>query len=159
MKTETVQIIDMQAGKAGEYLVCADLIIKGYIAYPSEQGLSYDVVADVGNKLIRVQVKTTRGEKFTPQRAQEIPTYIFHMKRMGKGGRKVYRENDVDIFAFVSLKNKKIGYVPAKDCPTTFILRDRDFEVAYDKVNNRGIPIKAGRYIDDYSFEKAIKTL
>jgi hypothetical protein len=28
-------IEDMQIGKAGEYLVCADLIMRGYIAYPS----------------------------------------------------------------------------------------------------------------------------
>ena len=34
----------LECGKAGEYLVCADLILKGYIAYPSEQGLPYDVV-------------------------------------------------------------------------------------------------------------------
>jgi len=37
-------IDDMQVGKAGEYLVCADLISKGYVAYLSEQGLPYDVV-------------------------------------------------------------------------------------------------------------------
>ena len=29
----------LQIGKAGEYLVCADLIMKGFIAFPSEQGL------------------------------------------------------------------------------------------------------------------------
>ena len=32
----------LQIGKAGEYLVCADLIMKGFIAFPSEQGLSFD---------------------------------------------------------------------------------------------------------------------
>ena len=32
----------LQIGKAGEYLVCADLIMKGFIAFPSEQGLPYD---------------------------------------------------------------------------------------------------------------------
>ena len=34
----------LQIGKAGEYLVCADLILKGYIAFLSEQGLPYDVI-------------------------------------------------------------------------------------------------------------------
>lgn len=59
---------DMQAGKAGEYLVCADLILKGFVAYPSEQGLPYDVVLDCGGKLLKVQVKATRTHKQTPQR-------------------------------------------------------------------------------------------
>jgi hypothetical protein len=37
-------LTDLQLGKAGEYLVCADLILKGHIAFPSEQGLSFEVV-------------------------------------------------------------------------------------------------------------------
>ena len=37
---------DLQIGKAGEYLVCADLILRGFVAYPSEQGLPYDIVLD-----------------------------------------------------------------------------------------------------------------
>ena len=53
----------LQIGKAGEYLVCADLIMKGFIAFPSEQGLPYDVLLDNGKKLLKVQVKTT--EKYT----------------------------------------------------------------------------------------------
>lgn len=32
---ELAIVDDLQAGKAGEYLVCADLILKGFIAYPS----------------------------------------------------------------------------------------------------------------------------
>ena len=39
---------DLQVGKAGEYLVCFDLIMKGFVAYPSEQGLPYDLVLDSG---------------------------------------------------------------------------------------------------------------
>ena len=30
-------ISDLQIGKAGEYIVCADLILKGFVAFPSEQ--------------------------------------------------------------------------------------------------------------------------
>ena len=50
----------LQIGKAGEYLVCADLIMKGFIAFPSEQGLPYDVLVDNGEKLLKVQVKTPK---------------------------------------------------------------------------------------------------
>jgi predicted AAA+ superfamily ATPase len=78
-------IDDMQAGKAGEYLVCADLIAKGYVAYLSEQGLPYDVVLDTGDSLLKIQVKATRTHKQTPQRVSNINTYAFNVKRCGKG--------------------------------------------------------------------------
>jgi hypothetical protein len=46
----------LQIGKAGEYLVCADLILKGFVSFPSEQGLPYDVLLDTGEKLLKIQV-------------------------------------------------------------------------------------------------------
>jgi hypothetical protein len=150
------EINDLQIGKAGEYLVCADLIVKGYIAFPSEQGLPYDVVAEVNGKLIKIQVKTTRAEKNTPQRTQEVPTYGFNLRRCGKGGRRKYNNSDVDIVAFVALNNRKIGYLAIKDTPMSIFLRDRDFEDKYRKITNRGTPVKGGQYIDDFTFEKAI---
>ena len=57
---------ELQTGKAGEYLVCADLILKGFVAFPSEQGLPYDVLLDTGEKIIRIQVKTTSGPRIVP---------------------------------------------------------------------------------------------
>jgi hypothetical protein len=38
-------------GKAAEHLVCADLLMKGYNAFLSAQGLPYDVVIDQGRGL------------------------------------------------------------------------------------------------------------
>ena len=72
----------LQIGKAGEYLVCADLILKGFIAFPSEQGLPYDVLLDTGEKLLRVQVKTTERPRLVKQRNTPIPAYIFSIKRI-----------------------------------------------------------------------------
>ena len=37
---------DLELGKAAEHLVVADLILSGYRAYLTEQGLPYDVVVD-----------------------------------------------------------------------------------------------------------------
>jgi len=92
-------INDMQAGKAGEYLVCADLIAKGFIAYPSEQGLPYDVVLDVGNRLLKVQVKATRTHKQTPQRVSNINSYAFNIKRCGKGNKSTVTNESCDILS------------------------------------------------------------
>jgi hypothetical protein len=122
---------DMQAGKAGEYLVCADLILQGFIAFPSEQGLPYDVVADVGTSLVRIQVKTTRQPLSIPQRVNQVPGYLFHVRRKGKEGRKRYEGGEVDIFALVGLDLRTIGYVPAARVRTTMIFRVPTFQGLY----------------------------
>lgn len=117
-------ISDLQIGKAGEYLVCADLILNGFIAFPSEQGLPFDVVMDYNGKLIKIQVKTTRDKKFTPQRKSDIPVYIFNVGKNGKYCRnKKYKDFDVDIFALVSLDSKRIAYIDSFSCKTTMLFR------------------------------------
>lgn len=127
MKTVT----DMQIGKAGEYLVCADLIFKGFIAFPSEQGLPYDVIADCSGKLIRIQVKTTREARKVPQRENDTPACLFHVRRCGKGGRQSYSERDIDVFALVDLETKDIGYVFISDAAQTMILRSSKYRGKY----------------------------
>ena len=106
---------DLQIGIAGEYLVCADLLLKGYKAFPSEQGMHYDVILDFNNKLYKIQVKTTREPLLVPQRVNDTKKYMFQVRRCGKGGRKSYQENDVDIFALVALDTKQIGYLKSVD--------------------------------------------
>lgn len=128
-------INDMQIGKAGEYLVCADLIIKGYIAYPSEQGLPYDVVLDMNGDLLKVQVKTTRIYKETPQRKVSIPIYQFNIGRNGKGNRRQqYEYGAVDIFAVVALDSREIGYLSAANVRSTMNFR---------------VPLFRGKYHDE----------
>lgn len=112
-------ISDLQIGKAGEYLVCADLILKGHIAFPSEQGLSFDVVLVADGKLYKIQVKTTRTVQAVPQRKIRTDKYIFHIRRCGKGGRQSYCNGDVDIFALVALDTKSIGYIKTSEARQT----------------------------------------
>lgn len=105
----------MQIGKAGEYLVCADLILKGFVAYPSEQGLPYDVVMDKCGKLSKIQVKTCLKPRRTPQRKTETYNYIFSLLRHGKKNQNIYKENDVDLFALVTLDTRNVGYVKREE--------------------------------------------
>ncbi len=114
---------ELQIGKAGEYMVCADLILKGFIAFPSEQGLPYDVLLDNGNKLLKVQVKTTTAPRIVPQRAVESRMYIFNIKRHGKNNIRRYGHDEVDLFALVCLDTLKVGYIPAGDMPNTINIR------------------------------------
>ena len=125
-------INDLQIGKAGEYLVCADLILNGHVAFLSEQGLPFDIVLDYNNKLYKVQVKTTRNPKNILQRKSEIPAYIYHVGTNGKNQkRKKYEIGNVDIFAFVALDSKRIGYLPYFDTQTTMNFRVPEFKGYY----------------------------
>jgi len=113
----------LQVGKAGEYLVCADLIIKGFVAFPSEQGLPYDVLLDTGERLLKLQVKTTEKPRLIQQRNNPIPAYIFGIKRAGVNGKTRYEEREIDLFALVCLDTMKIGYLTNKEMPTTINIR------------------------------------
>ena len=151
---------ELQVGKAGEYLVCADLILKGFVAFLSEQGLPYDVLLDTGNKLLRVQVKTTSGVRVVPQRNKSTKAYVFNIKIHGKHRDKI--NNDCDLFALVCLDTMKIGYILGKNMPTTINIRadelrgsyyDENGEITYRKalelkkngLNNRTIALRLGK--------------
>lgn len=141
-------MLDMlEVGKAGEHLVCADLIMKGYKAYLTDQGLSYDVIVDIDNKLLRIQVKTTLHSSFIPQRKQNYKSYKFNCRRCGKGGRKEYSNEDVDIVAFVCIEDNLIGYLKIEDVRSTMYFRTR--EQTY-------FSPKQGIYLEDCTFDKVI---
>lgn len=143
---------ELQIGKAGEYIVCADLIMKGLIAFPSEQGLPYDIIIDTGFKMLRCQVKTTEKPRVIQQRKKETKAYIFNIKRHGVGGLKRYESNEVDLFALVELETRTVVYLKPKDMPDTLNIRVdylkgtyydekglKDFlEVNSDKYKNMG---------------------
>ena len=114
---------ELQIGKAGEYLTCADLITKGMVAFLSEQGLPYDVVVDTGKRLLRCQVKTTEKPRKIPQRSKENFAYIFNIKRHGKNNTSRYGPNEVDFFALVELETRTVGYLLPDNMPDTINLR------------------------------------
>ena len=115
---------EMQTGKAGEYLACADLILKGLVAYPSEQGLPYDILIDLEDRFLKVQVKSTLEPRIVPQRSIETRAYMFNVKRCGKNGIHRYGPEDIDIFAIVALDTREVGYLKGADFPTTLSIRD-----------------------------------
>jgi hypothetical protein len=116
-------------GRAGEYLVCADLLLQGYRAFLCDSGLPYDVIVENKNKLIRVQVKTTQ-KQMSLVKARN-PTYLFHVRRMGKGGHKSYDNSEIDIVALVGLDKRIIGYIPIADTKQTICLRTKDYQGTY----------------------------
>jgi len=147
-------ISDLQIGKAGEYLVCSELIMMGFIAYPSEQGLPYDVVMDFNGKLLKVQVKTTRGLRAVLQRKNPIKAYQFNIKRCGKKNKKLHTSQSVDLFALVALDIKQIGFMLNKDIKQTMAFRPDYLKGTYkDENSNR---IVTGTYLSDLTLEKVL---
>ena len=114
---------ELQIGKAGEYFVCFDLAVKGFIAFPSDQGLPYDILMDTGKKLLRIQVKITTGPRIIPQRKKENKAYIFNIKKHGKNNTQRYGIDEVDLFALVALDTNQVGYITAEDMPETINIR------------------------------------
>ena len=132
------QTNDLQIGIAGEHLVCADLIKKGYKAYLSDQGLAYDVIADIGGKLYKVQVKTTSKYRAVPQRKNYTPAYLFWVKRCGKGGKKQYDGTEFDFMALVALDKNIIGYVKPDLVRGTMILTEEKLRtLTFEKLWNQ----------------------
>ncbi len=119
----------LTAGIAAEHLVCADLLLRGWRAFMTDQSCPYDVALECRGRLVRVQVKATRAPKPTPQRRTLVKTYQWHVRRAGKGGRRVYARDEFDLLALVALDTGRIAYMPpSRHLQTIFIRADGDGE-------------------------------
>ncbi len=104
---------ELELGKAAEHLVCADLILSGYRAYLSDQGLPYDIVIDLHGRLIRVQVKSTMASKNVNARGKNRRiAYSFGVRRRGKNGNQNLNDSDCDIVALVAIDIRTVAYMP-----------------------------------------------
>jgi hypothetical protein len=120
---------EAKLGRAGEYLVCADLLLRDYNAFICDSGLPYDVLVEDGNNLIKIQVKTT--SKLITHRSEQSPFYLFHVRRMGKGGRKSYTNDVIDIIALVAIDVKQIAYIPIADAKKSMSFRSETLKGQY----------------------------
>lgn len=120
-----------QIGKAGEYLTCADLLLKGFNVSPAGETLPYDLLLDTGKKILKVQVKTTETHRKTNQWRGVSGAYVFSIKRKGSNSEKRYEDNEVDIFALVALDTMQIGYIKNEDMPTTINIRVEELRGQY----------------------------
>ena len=104
-------LTDLAAGTAAEHLVCADLLLVGYLAFLADQNCPYDVAVDLGERLVRVQVKSTRALRRIPRGEQLLaPVYSFTVKR-AKGAKRRYAPGEFDVLALVALDIRKIAYL------------------------------------------------
>lgn len=145
---------NLQIGKAGEYLVCFDLSAQGHTAYLSDQGLNYDVVVDIGGRLLKIQVKTASQYRRHGQRKNQGEVYIFNCRRCGKGGRRAYSKKDFDLIALVSLREKIVAYILPDKTKICMTFRSPEKRGTYNnEVYNYRRRKKPYRYLDQFPFE------
>lgn len=142
----------LEMGKAAEHLVCADLILSGYRAFLSDQGLPYDLVLDLDGHLIRVQVKSSGRRKNVNALSKGRPrhAYVFHARRRGKNGAKRLTNADCDILAFVALDIGVVAYIPVFEVSQTCVLNPPG------RVPNLKKPSEA-KFIDEFPAHVAIQ--
>lgn len=143
-------VTDLAAGTAAEHLVCADLLLQGYKAFLTNQICAYDVVVDVGGRLIRIQVKATRETRAIPQRVNHYPAYRWHVKRAGKKGLRAYGNDEFELLALVAIDARLIAYMPPGDHKQTICIRPED---------DRPQGVKKGKKFSDFTFSKAIQAV
>lgn len=138
-------ISDLAAGTAAEHLVCADLLLDGWRTLLADQNCPYDVAVGLGGRLVRLQVKSTRQQRSIPQRTEYIPAYMWHVRRAGKRGRRVYATDEFDLLALVALDIRQIAYLPPSEHRQTIHIRPP------------GAP--GGKQFADYPFARAVELL
>jgi hypothetical protein len=146
-------------GTAGEHIVCADLILSGFTAYLTSQGLPYDIVVDLGGKLLRVAVKSTGKAKPRPAREGSVIRYQFVVCRSrrlstGKTDARFYEASDVDIIAFCALDIRQVAYCHISECAQSmhFVAPG-----APEPINNRGLMSgMARKTFETYTLARAI---
>ena len=155
MKYQVVYADQMKVGKAGQHLVCADLLRRNLDAFLTDEGLGYDVLVDADGTLKRIQVKTTTARKYKGK-AKDV--YRFYL-RTGKGSFRAYSVKKIDIVAFVFLDIKRIAYVKARDLISAItgdIVQCVDFT---SRGHDRGLlraPRHEVRTLEDYTLARAL---
>lgn len=101
---------ELQIGKAGEHLVCFDLIKNNHNAFLADQGLPYDVLVDVDTEIKRIQVKScSRVGNY----GKSKNVYRFSL-RSAKGANRAIKANKVDYIAFVFIDKMIVQYISTK---------------------------------------------
>jgi len=144
-----VDISDLALGTAAEHLVCADLLLAGYRAFLADQNCPYDVAVDTDQGMIKIQVKATRTVRAIPQRREHKAAYMFHVRRAGKKGKRVYAENEFDLLALVAVDVKQIAYLPPSKQRMTVHIRA---EGQYSGT-------KQGKTFSDYALTAALEEI
>lgn len=95
-------------GQAGEYLVAAEITALGHVCLTTPPKVKYDLIADVDDRLIKIQVKTVRFPRKASKTGKLV--YEFSLKK-NRSKNSVYEEDEIDGFALVAFSQREIAFV------------------------------------------------
>jgi hypothetical protein len=105
--------------KAGEYLTAFELTARGFDVSIAAEGLPYDLLAQIANRVLRVQVKTAARPVWDER-------YVFDTKlgsHKGPNRSRVYDGADIDLFALVALNLKRVAFISRQDVKGRSVLK------------------------------------
>lgn len=148
-------------GAAGEYLVCADLILSGYRGWQAPNSFSYDVIAEIDGRLVRISVQSTMKPRHRPGRATAKQCYRWRVARAkrlstGKTVARGYDQQLTDLIAVVALDIRQIAYLPVGSCPSILELEAPNGLPRTGKYGPRELKL---RTFADFPLDAAIKAL
>jgi hypothetical protein len=145
----------LELGKAEEHLVCADLILAGYRAFLSDQGLPYDIVVDLSGRPVRIQAKgCCAPTNVNASGRNPRMCYSFSVRRRGKDGSKRLSIEHCDVIAAVALDIRAVAYFPLDRVGQTLQL----LPPGYARKPSR-YRVRWAAAIDQYPFAAAIEGL
>jgi hypothetical protein len=98
--------------RIGLHRVSLELETRHYVALCAPEGLAYDLVADLGPRLAKVQVKTTRAPRADGLYHFSTRRWV---RRSGPSHMKTYTEADTAMFALVALDLRRVLFVLTAD--------------------------------------------
>lgn len=137
-----MELTTQQKGITTELYVASYLLSLGYnVSQPFCQDSKYDLIVDVKNKLLRLQVKTSR--------LTSNNSIVFNCRSTTKNSKtnksRSYGEDEIDYFA--TYWNNKVYLVPVGECST-----QKSLHLEPPKQSNQS-------YIEDYKAEEVFKNL
>ncbi|MGU9775761.1 hypothetical protein ACV3J7_05050 [Salmonella enterica] len=108
-------VSELEMGKCGEYYAIFKLAKQGFVCFPSDQGLPYDIVVEHGGRLLKGQVRSTLRMRDC---GKSKNVYRFST-RTGKGGFRATSLNLCDFYAFVAIEDEKIAFMSTAELAST----------------------------------------
>lgn len=136
------ELTTQQKGITTEMFVAAYLLNLGYnVSQPFCQDSKYDLIVDVNNKLLRLQVKTSR--------LSSENVIVFNCRSTTKNSKtnksRYYELDEIDYFA--TFWNGKVYLVPPNECSS-----EKRLHLIYPSRSNQ-------TYAEDYKAEEVLKRL
>jgi hypothetical protein len=144
-------IRSLNAGRAGEHIVLADLYLSGLNPMKTGEGCVYDLALDFKGKLIKIQCKSTLGP-----RDDNVKRYRFSVTKSADNNthiRKKYSSTEVDIIAFVALDLKVVAYLPLSSLANWNVDFYSSAEILKSRRSSRS------RLISEYPIHQALSQL